>query len=131
MISQPNQKQVVVALTQTVLPLCVFAIMLASTGGMDHWLSLQTLFLLGTLVSAWGAASALWTRARTTLLLSMLLVVLSNQRTSAFVPAQGTEAKSPFSPAKGGAADKDKAAKEKRKVASIFGGPPKPATGGA
>ena len=28
-------------------------------------------------------------------------------------------------------ADKDKAAKEKRKVASIFGGPPKPATGGA
>jgi two-component system sensor kinase FixL len=75
-ISQPNQKQVVVALTQTVLPLCVFAIMLASTGGMDHWLSLQTLFLLGTLVSAWGAASALWTRARTTLLLSMLLVVL-------------------------------------------------------
>ncbi len=27
-------------------------------------------------------------------------------------------------------ADKDKAAKEKRKVASIFGGPPKPATSG-
>jgi len=25
-------------------------------------------------------------------------------------------------------ADKDKAAKDKRKVASIFGGPPKPAT---
>ena len=27
-------------------------------------------------------------------------------------------------------ADKEKAAKEKRKVASIFGGPPKPATSG-
>ena len=28
-------------------------------------------------------------------------------------------------------AEKDKAAKEKRRVASIFGGPPKPATSGS
>ena len=76
MISRPTQKQVVVALTQTVLPLCVFAIVLASTGGTNHWLSLQILFLLGTLISAWGAAAALWTRVGTTLFLSVLLVVI-------------------------------------------------------
>ena len=75
-ISRPTQTQLVVALTQTILPLCVFTVVLAATGGTGHWLSLQPLFLAGTLISAWGAASALWTRVRTTLFLSALLVVL-------------------------------------------------------
>ncbi len=64
------------ALTQTALPFCVFTIVLALTGGLDHWLSLQTLFLAGTLMSAWGAASALWTRVRATVVLSAVLAAI-------------------------------------------------------
>jgi two-component system sensor kinase FixL len=72
----PGQTQVIVALTQTVLPACVFAVVLVSTGQIGHGLTLQNLFLLGTLTSAWGAASALWTRVWPTLLLSVVLAVL-------------------------------------------------------
>jgi two-component system sensor kinase FixL len=70
------QNQIVVAFTQTILPLCVFVIVLVSTGGVAHPLALQTLFLAGTLLSAWGAASALWTRVRTTMFLSALLAAI-------------------------------------------------------
>ncbi|WP_435016918.1 preprotein translocase subunit SecG [Tundrisphaera sp. TA3] len=96
---------------------------------LDTLLVLTSLFLIcliliqrgkgGGLAGAFGGAggsSAFGTKAgdvftRITMItagiwisLSMLLVVLSNQRTSAFIPASGTETKSPFTPSKDGAA---------------------------
>jgi two-component system sensor kinase FixL len=64
----------IIVLTQTVIPIGVFAIVLTSTARPGQWLSLHTLFLLGTWVSALGVASALWMRVWTTMLLSAVLV---------------------------------------------------------
>jgi two-component system sensor kinase FixL len=71
-----SQTQTIIALTQTVVPMGVFAVILFATARPDHWLTLQTLFLLGTLVSALGLASALWIRVRATLCFSALLVAI-------------------------------------------------------
>ena len=76
MNARPRQTQVVIALTQTVVPACVFAIVFAATGRVDRGLSLQSLFLIGTLASAWGVASVLWARVRATVFLSALLAVI-------------------------------------------------------
>jgi two-component system sensor kinase FixL len=67
-----SRTETVIAITQTFGPMCVFAIVLAASGQPSHWLSLQPLFLLGTLASALGLASALWMRTVVTLLLSAI-----------------------------------------------------------
>ncbi len=68
--------QVVIAVTQTVVPSCVFAIVIAATVRPDHLLSLQTLFMIGTLASALGVSAVLWNRFWTTVVLSIALVAL-------------------------------------------------------
>ena len=68
--------QVVIAITQTVVPSCVFAIVIAATIRPHHLLSLQTLFMVGTLASALGVSAVLWNRFWTTVVLSVVLVAL-------------------------------------------------------
>ncbi len=68
-----SQTEAIIALTQTLAPICAFVVVLAATGRPGHWLSLQPLFLLGTLAAALGVAAALWTRVRATFLLSALM----------------------------------------------------------
>ena len=68
--------QAIIAVTQTVVPSCVFAIVIAATVRPDHLLSLQTLFMMGTLASALGVSAVLWNRFWTTVVLSITLVAL-------------------------------------------------------
>ena len=73
---RPNVLQAAIAVTQTVVPSCVFAIVIAATVRPDHLLSLQTLFMMGTLVSALGVSAVLWNRVWTTIFLSTALLAL-------------------------------------------------------
>jgi two-component system sensor kinase FixL len=68
-----NPLQTIIVIVQTLVPVGVVGLVLAWTGGPHHWLSLQTLFLIGALAAALGVASALWKRVWTTWLVAAVL----------------------------------------------------------
>lgn len=69
-----NQTQLAIALTQTVAPSLVFALLLASSQRPIEWMSLQVMFAVGVLASALGVAAALWARVRITWVMSAVLL---------------------------------------------------------